>query len=243
MNYRFLVQYDGTRYDGWQRQKTTVNTIQGKLESVLSKMTGMPVEVKGAGRTDAGVHARGQVANAHLPEGKTAAEICDYMNQYLPDDICVAEVSEVSERFHSRLNAGEKIYQYRISTDMTKNVFERRYIYDLNHFLDVKKMKEAAECLLGEHDFQSFCAKKMKKSTVRRLYEIRLEQVRGELKITYRGNGFLYHMVRIMTGTLIEVGIHERIPRDVKRILEAKERAQAGATAPAKGLTLLKVRY
>jgi len=243
LNYRFIIQYDGTRYDGWQRQKTTANTIQGKLEAVLSKMVGEPVEIKGAGRTDAGVHAKGQVANAHLPEGRTSVEIRNYMNQYLPEDICVMEVSEVSERFHSRLNAGEKIYQYRISTNMVKNVFEHKYIYDLNCSLDVKKMKEAAEYLSGEHDFQSFCAKKMKKSTVRRLSEIRLEQMPGELKITYRGNGFLYHMVRIMTGTLIEIGLHERIPQDMEKIIRAKERARAGAVAPAKGLTLLEIRY
>lgn len=243
MNYRFLIQYDGTRYDGWQRQKTSGNTIQGKLEAVLSKMTGMEIEVKGAGRTDAGVHAKGQTANAHLPGNEQPDKVRDYLNQYLPEDICVVRVDEVSERFHSRLNAGEKVYQYRISTDQIKNVFERKYIYDLNRPLDIKRMKAAAELLLGEHDFQGFCGKKIKKSTVRRIYEVRLEQAAGELKITYRGSGFLYHMVRILTGTLIEIGLHERAPEDVKKILEKRERAMAGATAPAKGLTLLEIKY
>lgn len=243
MNYRLLIQYDGSRYDGWQRQKTTENTIQGKLEQVLGRMTGMPVEVKGASRTDAGVHARGQVANVHLPDGWKEREILDYLNQYLPEDIGVQEVQAVSERFHSRLNAGAKTYQYRISTDSTKNVFERKYIYPLNQPLDAERIKRAAWYLLGEHDFQSFCAKKMKKSTVRRLDEIRVEQKKGELRITFRGSGFLYNMVRILTGTLIEVGLGEREPETMGELLARKERAYAGATAPARGLTLLEIQY
>lgn len=243
MNYRLLIQYDGSRYDGWQRQKTTGNTIQGKIEQVLGRMAGMPVEVKGASRTDAGVHARGQVANVHLPEKWTEEEILEYLNQYLPDDIGVQEVQAVSERFHSRLNAGAKTYQYRISTDSTKNVFERKYIYSLNQPLDTERMKKAARYLLGEHDFQSFCAKKMKKSTVRRLDEIRLEQKNGELKITFRGSGFLYNMVRILTGTLIEVGLGQREPETMAELLARRERAYAGATAPARGLTLMEIQY
>lgn len=243
MNYRLIIQYDGTRYAGWQRQVTARDTIQGKIEDVLGRMTGEKVEISGAGRTDAGVHARGQVANVHLPEGRSAEEIRDYLNAYLPEDICVTEVSEVSERFHSRLNAGAKTYLYRISTDSIKNVFERRYIYDLNESLDVERMKEAAAYLIGEHDFQSFCAKKMKKSTVRQLYSIEFKERKGELQIFYRGSGFLYNMVRILTGTLIEVGRHERTPESVAEVLRAKERAKAGYTAPAKGLCLVRVEY
>ena len=161
MNYRLNIQYDGTRYAGWQRQTVARDTIQGKIEDVLGRMTGEKVEIAGAGRTDAGVHARGQVANVHLPEGRSAEEIRDYLNGYLPEDICVTEVSEVSERFHSRLHAGAKTYLYRISTNSVSNVFERKYIYDLNEPLDVERMKDAAEYLIGEHDFQSFCARKM----------------------------------------------------------------------------------
>lgn len=243
MNYRLLVQYEGTRYDGWQRQKTTDNTIQGKLEAVLEKMAGEPVEVKGAGRTDAGVHARGQVANVHLPEGFKEEEIRDYLNQYLPEDIGVAEVKAVSERFHSRLNAGGKVYQYRIAVDSVHHVFDRKYLYPLNQPLDILKMREGAKYLVGEHDFQSFCAKKMKKSTVRRMDEIKIEQRKGEVRITYYGNGFLYNMVRILTGTLIEIGLGERKPECIKEILSRRERAYAGHTAPAKGLTLMEVKY
>jgi len=243
MNYRLLIQYDGTRYEGWQRQKTTGNTIQGKIEEVLSKMTGHDVEIKGASRTDAGVHARGQVANVHISEDYKEKYICDYVNQYLPKDIAVLSVKMVADRFHSRLNAGEKTYLYRISTNKVRNVFERNYIYDLEQPLDISAMEEAAGYLLGEHDFQSFCAKKMKKSSVRQLREIGFKQSRNELKITYRGSGFLYNMIRIITGTLIEIGLHQREPEEVKAILAAKERPRAGYTAPAKGLCLIKVQY
>lgn len=243
MNYRLLIQYDGTRYEGWQRQKSTGNTIQGKIEDVLSKMEGENIEIKGASRTDAGVHARGQVANVHLESENSEAYICDYLNEYLPKDIAVLEVKAVSRRFHSRLNAGQKTYLYRISTNKIRNVFERKYIYDLEKALDIEEMEAAAQYLLGEHDFQSFCGKKMKKSSVRRLDEIRFKQSANELKIYYKGSGFLYHMVRILTGTLIEVGLGERTPLSVKEVLEKKERGQAGYTAPACGLCLMKIDF
>lgn len=243
MNYRLLIQYDGTRYAGWQRQTLTKETVQGKIEDVLGRMTGEKVEIIGAGRTDAGVHARGQVANVHLAKKMKTKELRDYLNHYLPEDICVMEVSEVSDRFHSRLNAGTKTYQYRISTDKIKNVFERKYIYELNEELDVKKMKEAATYLTGTHDFQGYCARKMKKSTVRRIDAIEFHEQDGELQIFYRGNGFLNHMVRILTGTLIEVGKGERSPESVTEALRTGERAKAGYTAPAKGLCLVRVEY
>ena len=206
-------------------------------------MTGERVEIKGASRTDAGVHARGQVANVHLPDEYQAEEVRDYLNRYLPEDIGVLEVKAVSERFHSRLNAGEKTYLYRISTNSIKNVFERKYIYELDQALDVEQMKAAAQYLIGEHDFQSFCGKKMKKTAVRSLYSIEFKQLKGELQIYYRGSGFLYNMVRILTGTLIEVGMNEREPESVKEILRARERAKAGHTAPAKGLCLLRIQF
>lgn len=242
MNYRLLIQYDGTRYYGWQRQNSTDATIQGKIEVVLSRLEGRPVEIHGAGRTDAGVHALGQVANVHLTE-RPAEEIRNYLNRYLPEDIGIIEVKQVSERFHSRLNASEKIYVYRLATDPALHVFERKYMTPCEEPLDLDAMKEAAAYLVGEHDFQSFCTKKMKKSSVRKLEEIRLEQLLGEIRITYRGNGFLYNMVRILTGTLLEVGIGKLSPEDIPAILEAKERQKAGATAPAQGLCLKEVRY
>ena len=244
MNYRFDIQYDGTRYGGWQKQKDTDNTIQGKIEEVLSRMTGQEISIQGAGRTDAGVHARGQVANTWMETEKSCQEICQYMNQYLPEDIEIVQVSQVQERFHSRLNAREKFYQYRIAVGFHKNVFERKYQCPLHEDLDGAAMKKAAQFLTGTHDFKSFCAnKKMKKSTVRSLKSIEVEELPQEIVLTYTGDGFLYNMVRILTGTLIEVGRGKRTPEQMTEILKAKNREAAGFTAPARGLTLLEVRY
>lgn len=251
MNYKIIVQYDGTRYEGWQKQGNTDNTIQGKLEEVLGKMYGQEVEVHGAGRTDAGVHALGQTANFHLPDdwvkdewkGNTK-EILAYLNRYLPEDIGVIAIEVVPERFHSRLNAKQKVYRYRISTNEIPNVFERKYIYPLNKKLDVGLMKEAGGRLSGTWDYKSFCSnKKTKKSMVRTLDKIKFEQKDGELWITFIGNGFLYNMVRILTGTLIEVGQGKRDPESMRAILDGKDRQLAGVTAPARGLSLIEVSY
>lgn len=244
MNYRLDIQYDGSRYGGWQRQKDTDNTIQGKIEDVLTKMLGTEVQIQGAGRTDAGVHAKGQVANFHADCEKSCEEICQYLNEYLPEDIEISKVSEAEERFHSRLNAKEKVYQYRIVSSIHKNFFERKYQCPLHEVLDVNAMKEAAKYLEGTHDFKSFCSnKKMKKSSVRTVYRIDIADLEQEIVITYTGNGFLYNMVRILTGTLIEVGRGRRKPEEMKAILESCDRKEAGFTAPARGLTLLEVRY
>lgn len=192
MNYRMDIQYDGTRYGGWQKQKDTDNTIQGKIEEVLGRMCGTPVSIQGAGRTDAGVHARGQVANVFLDTDKTCEEICRYLNQYLPEDIEITRVTKAEERFHSRLNAKEKVYQYRVVTGVHKNVFERKYQCPLHEDLDVKAMKQAAGYLEGTHDFKSFCSnKKMKKSSVRTIFCIEIEDLGQEVKLTFTGNGFL----------------------------------------------------
>ena len=244
MNYRMDIQYDGTRYGGWQKQKDTDNTIQGKIEEVLGRMCGTPVSIQGAGRTDAGVHARGQVANVFLDTDKTCEEICRYLNQYLPEDIEITRVTKAEERFHSRLNAKEKVYQYRVVTGVHKNVFERKYQCPLHEDLDVKAMKQAAGYLEGTHDFKSFCSnKKMKKSSVRTIFCIEIEDLGQEVKLTFTGNGFLYNMIRILAGTLIEVGRGERKPEEMPRILEGCDRSLAGFTAPARGLTLLEVIY
>ena len=243
MNYRMLIQYDGTRYNGWQRQQSTDNTIQGKIEEVLSRMTGTAVEIHGAGRTDAGVHALGQVANVHLDTSYSVEEIRSYLNTWLPEDIGILSVEEAAPRFHSRLNAAAKTYCYRIATDPSLHVFDRKYLYPFTEVLDLDAMKRAASYLVGEHDFQSFCARKTKKSTVRRVDSILLEELPGELRITYRGNGFLYYMVRIMTGTLLEVGLGKRDDDSIPELFSAGNRSLAGFTVPARGHTLLEVRY
>lgn len=248
MNYKMILQYDGTRYNGWQRQKGTENTIQGKLESILSKMSGSPVEIHGAGRTDAGVHARGQAAHFFLNDSPDTAhspeEIKDYINEYLPDDIGVLKLTEASPRFHSRLNAIGKVYQYRIGKSRAQNVFDRKYMYIHPEPLDVDAMRAASRYLLGQHDFKSFCGNaRMKKSTVRTIYAIDIKETESEIKITYSGNGFLQYMIRILTGTLFEVGEGLRSPESISELIACQDRSQAGATAPACGLTLLNVKY
>lgn len=243
-NIRLTISYDGSRYDGWQKQGNTANTIQGKLEVVLERMTGVPTEVHGSGRTDAGVHAKAQEANFYTDTLMSTQEIKDYLNEYLPEDIAVNLVTEEKERFHARLSATEKEYVYRIWNSAVPNVFERKYLYRLSEPLEVEKMQKAAECFLGEHDFKSFCGnKRMKKSTVRRVFSAKVERFGEEIRITYRGNGFLYHMVRIMTGTLIEVGLGKRKPEEITDILEKKDRQAAGYLAPPEGLCLARVFY
>jgi tRNA pseudouridine38-40 synthase len=243
-NYKLLISYDGTRYLGWEHQPGNDMTIQGKLETVLSRMAGSPVEVIGAGRTDAGVHAKGMTANAHFDTTMTPEEICTYMNHYLPEDICIREVKKASNRFHSRYNAVGKTYCYTCYVGDLKPVFNRKYVYIPEEVPDVERMRRAAAYLTGEHDFASFCGNpKMKKSTVRNVDRIEIVQKGAYLNLSFHGNGFLQHMVRILTGTLLEVGYGKRTPESMPELLEAKKRAAAGFTAPAKGLCLMQVDY
>ena len=244
INYKMILQYDGSRYSGWQVQGNTEQTIQGKLQSVLEKMTGEEIELHGSGRTDAGVHAMGQVANFKLQSAYEPEEIKRYCNQYLPEDIVVLEVYEVPLRFHSRLNAIKKTYCYRIFLGEKPDVFRRKYVTPVAENLDINKMKAAAEVLLGTHDFTSFCGNRhFKKSAVRTIYEIRLEEKTDELDIYFTGNGFLQNMVRILTGTLLEVGTGKQEVCEMKEILEGRNRSLAGTMAAAKGLVLVNVEY
>ena len=243
-NFKIVIQYEGTKYQGWQRQESTGNTIQGKFEAILSKMTGSKVQIDGSGRTDAGVHARGQVANLHIEESFSKEEILSYLNHYLPDDIAVTSIEKVDDRFHSRYQATAKTYRYHIHMGQIPDVFGRKYEYQYEKELDIDRMKKAASYLTGTHDFAAFCGnKKMKKSTVRTIYEIRFTVEGNDLMIDYRGNGFLQNMIRILTGTLIEVGDKRRDPEEIKTILESRNRMMAGYTAPACGLTLMNVEY
>ena len=244
MNYKLTVQYDGSRYDGWQRQGNTDNTVQGKIEAVLSRLTGESIEIHGAGRTDAGVHAQGQVASVRLSGSRSAAEVMAYLNQYLPEDIAVVDAAEVDERFHARLTAVGKVYRYDIRLGAVPNVFRRKYQYRVAEPLDIAAMKAAAKSLTGTHDYRAFCAnKRYKKSTVRTVTAIEIDVRGADMSITFRGDGFLYNMVRILTGTLLEVGLGERRPEEMPEILASLDRARAGKTAPAQGLTLVQVEY
>lgn len=253
-NYKAVLQYEGTRYQGWQKQESTDNTIQGKLEELLSKMEGSRVEVHGSGRTDAGVHAAGQVINFRLKTGKSPKQIMEYMNFYLPEDIGVISVEKADERFHSRLNAKTKTYRYRVLNTDVPHVFDRRYVHITEEKLDVEKMRQAAAFLEGTHDFKAFTSnKRSKKSTVRTIERITIERKgsvfwnregeKDEICFTFQGNGFLYHMVRIIMGTLLEVGTHKKKPEEIADILAKGKRENAGELVPAKGLTLMEVRY
>lgn len=243
-NYKLTIQYVGEKFQGWQKQTSTDNTIQGKLESVLSLMAEEDVKVAGAGRTDAGVHAYGQIATAKLTNAKNPRDIKFYCNKYLPQEIAVVNVDEIYPRFHARLNKSVKVYQYRINNSGVRNVFENRFQCNIDEKLDISKMKHAAETLMGTHDFTSFSSNKnSKKSNERTIYSIDIEKIDGEISITFKGNGFLYNMVRIMVGTLIEIGLGERSMKDIGRIFAAKKRSEAGFLAEAKGLSLLEVIY
>lgn len=244
MNYRLTIQYDGTRYDGWQRQGNTGETIQGKLEEVLFQATGERSELHGAGRTDAGVHALGQVASVRLEGGPPPEELRQRLNRRLPDDIAVTAVEEAGSRFHARLNATGKTYRYTVRLGDVPDVFRRRFQLHLDEEPDLAAMEEAAAYLTGRHDYRSFCGnKKLKKSSIRTVDSIHIRRKGDDLTFTFHGDGFLYHMVRILVGTLLEVGRGERAPGDMPAILAARDRAAAGAAAPARGLTLVEVDY
>ncbi len=243
-NIKGILAYDGTRYNGWQRQKTNGNTIQEKIEQMFSKFLGEEIEIHGAGRTDAGVHARGQVFHFRTNSELTVEQILKSANEYLPKDIAILELKVASERFHSRLNARGKWYRYCINDSGIRDVFHQKYEWELEERLDVEPMKAAAEYLCGTHDFLSFCAlKKVKKSTVRTIYKIEIFRKNGKIYLDFYGDGFLYNMVRILTGTLVEVGLGRKEPEQIPVILEGKNRELAGAKAPAQGLTLMKVEY
>lgn len=243
-NFRLLLAYDGSRYRGWQRLGDSDQTIQGKLESVVSRMVNAPVEVIGSGRTDAGAHAKGQVANFHCETTMTASEVQSYLRHYLPEDIGVLTVEDVEDRFHSRYGAVSKTYQYRIWNSDVPCVFERKYVWVVEQPLCVEAMNKAAQEFVGIHDFKAFCSnKRFKKSTVRTIETFSVERVENEVVFTVTGDGFLYNMVRIMIGTLVAVGRGEMQQKQIPEILENKVREQAGETVPAKGLCLMEVRY
>lgn len=243
-NIKLLLAYDGSRYKGWQRLGDCDQTIQGKLEQVLSRMTGQQVEVTGSGRTDAGAHAAGQVANFHTDCALSCAEICAYLRHYLPEDIGVLSVEEADSRFHSRLNAVKKTYLYRIWNSEAPCVFDRKYVWRMEEPLDLNAMQGAAAKFVGTHDFLGFCSNKhFKKSSVRTIYEFQVFRQGPELRFLVTGDGFLYNMVRIMVGTLLAVGRGQMKVEEIDTIFERRVRELAGETVPAKGLCLMEVQY
>ncbi|MGL5755929.1 MAG: tRNA pseudouridine(38-40) synthase TruA [Paraclostridium sp.] len=243
-NIKIVVEYDGSRYKGFQRLQDNENTIQGKIESVLSKMADENIEIVGSGRTDMGVHAYNQVANFKTSSNLSVQKMNDYLYKYLPEDIVVKEVKEVDDRFHARYNAKQKVYLYKISNTKHHDVFLRKYSTHIEKPLDIELMKKASDYLIGEHDFTSFASSKSKKkSNVRDIHSITINKNKDIIDIYVEGNGFLYNMVRIIVGALMDVGLHKKTPEDIKTMLEVKDRSKASDTAPAKGLYLYSVKY
>ena len=242
-NFRLELCYDGSRYRGWQRQGNTGMTIQGKLEDLLSRMLDQPVEVQGAGRTDAGVHARRQTASFRADTALSCAELLEGIRSHLPEDIGAISLHDAPPRFHARLSCSGKTYVYRIWNSDLPCVFDRRYVWRVPKQLDEEAMRRAAAYLVGEHDFAAFHTGRSKKSTVRRIERIDIRRSGEELRISFSGNGFLYNMARILTGTLVEVGQGLRSADEMPAVLESRDRSNAGPTAPAQGLCLWETRY
>ncbi|UOE94283.1 tRNA pseudouridine(38-40) synthase TruA [Alkalihalobacillus sp. LMS39] len=240
-----IVSYDGSEFSGFQIQPNK-RTVQGELEAALRKVhKGQDVSIFGSGRTDAGVHAQGQVIHFDTPLLAIHEERWPRaLRSLLPDDICILEAEEVTQSFHARFDVKTKEYRYRLSCTQRENVFRRKYVFHYPYPLQLDKMKVAANALVGTFDFTSFCsAKTVVGDKVRTIYELDLIEEGHELVIRVVGNGFLYNMVRIIVGTLLEVGQGKKEPTDILKIIEAKSRHKAGKTAPSHGLYLWKVTY
>lgn len=251
-NLRFTISYDGTSYSGFQIQPRS-DTVQYRLEQAVFLLTGETVKVISSGRTDAGVHAKAQVINFITSSKIPVERWCLALNARLPRDIVAHTAEEVLPTFHSRKAAKRKTYCYTIRSARFPDVFHRNFEYHHPTHLNVEAMREALPCLLGEHDFTSFCTVRTDKEIkVRTLYEVRMETESDDvlatgkverIRLIITGNGFLYNMVRIIVGTLIQIGEGKRPSSDMQRVLEARDRSQAGPTAEAMGLTLWKVDY
>lgn len=243
-NIKLTIEYDGKRYLGWQRLGDSEKTIQGKIESVITQMTTEKIEIIGSGRTDAGTHALGQVANFKTNSEISLNDMLSFFNRYLPSDIVVKKVEEMPERFHARYNVKGKQYSYYVWNNPIPTAFERYHSFYFPQKLDIAKMNEACEKLEGTHDFIGFSAlKKSKKSTTRTIDSITIEQEGNMLHFTFVGNGFLHKMVRILMGTILEIGAGKLPVTIIDEVLEQKVREAAGETAPAQGLFLDEVYY
>ncbi len=243
-NYKLTLQYDGGRYKGWQKLGDHENTIQETLSRVLSEFAGEETEVIGCSRTDAGVHALGQVANVKLKRRVQPRILMEYLNQHLPQDIGVTEVISVPESFHARYLAKRKTYLYQIWNREHPNPFRRKYSMHVVQSLEIEAMREAAVHFIGEHDFTAFSnAKSEKKSMVRTIYSIELRSEEGMLFLRICGDGFLYNMVRKMVGVLIEIGLGKLPAGTVPELLTAGDRSRINVLAEACGLFLEKIEY
>lgn len=242
-NIKLTIEYDGKEFNGWQKQPNKLN-IQGEIERAISSITGEEIELIGSGRTDAGVHAVAQVANfktnSEIPVEKMAIAI----NSRLKKSIVIKKAEEVDERFHSRYNAKCKTYRYVINNSEYGTAIYRNLEYCFPIKLDAKKMKKAAKYFEGEHDFSGFKASgTSSKNSVRTIYKAEVIEDGDKIIIELSGNGFLYNMVRIISGTLLDVGLGKIKPEEIPEVIESKDRKRAGKTLPAHGLFLKKVQY
>ncbi|MDQ1143246.1 tRNA pseudouridine38-40 synthase [Bacillus sp. SORGH_AS 510] len=242
--YKCIISYDGSGFSGYQVQPNK-RTVQLELEAVLAKMhKGTTIKVSGSGRTDAGVHALGQVIHFDSPLPITEERWEIALNSMLPEDISVLSVEKVAKDFHSRFGAKGKEYRYKLYLSVKRDPFQRKFAYRYSYPLNLEAMKEASKYFLGTHDFTSFCSAKTEvEDKVRTIQAIDFLLEGDQLTIRFVGNGFLYNMVRILVGTLLEVGAGDRRPEDISAILEKKDRRFAGKTAPAHGLYLWGVFY
>ena len=243
-NYKLTFCYDGTRYRGWQNQNNVTNTIQHKMEMVLSDILHEPTSIQASGRTDAGVHAHMQVANFHSSQDLETDKILSQLRHQLPQDIGALILEKAPDDFHARLNCTGKTYRYFLWNSEDPCVFQRRYRTVLTEPLDLVSMQNAATLFLGTHDFSAFTSSRNKKhSSVRTIRDITIRKEGPEIIMEYSADGFLYNMVRILTGSLIEVGLGEKTKEDLIDALESGIRADAGFTAPPQGLFLWNVEY
>ncbi len=242
-NIKLTIEYDGTDFSGWQAQPKQ-RTVQGEIQKAIKTMCREEITIYGAGRTDAGVHAKGQVANFHIDSLIPSDKFAPALNSLLPKDIVIKESIEVDNSFHSRYSAVGKEYKYVIFNDRTRSSLLRNYSYYVNYYLDIEKMRNTSRTLIGTYDFKSFMASGSSvKDTVRTIHSLEIISKNNIIEIIIKGNGFLYNMVRIIVGTLVDIGrgkIHEE---EMKNILHAKNREIAGHTAVAKGLYLQQVFY
>ena len=242
-NIKLKIQYDGTDYHGWQIQKNDI-TVQETVKKAVQKIVNEDVHLTGCGRTDTGVHAENYVCNFFTNSRIPSEKLPYALNTYLPNDIVCFEAEDTDENFHSNSSAVKKRYVYKILNREFPDAVMNRYSWHYKYPLDIEKMRIAAKAFIGEHDFKSFCDnKRMKKSTIRTISDISINNSDGIITIDFYGNGFLYHMVRILTGTLLMVGTHELSCDDIPDIIETKSRDAAGFTAPPQGLCLVEVDY
>ncbi len=243
-NIKLTIEYDGKEFNGWQKQPNKLN-IQGTIEQAIKTITGEEVELNASGRTDAGVHALGQVANFKTNSNIPIEKIAIAINSNLKKSIRITKAEEVEERFHSRLSCKKKTYRYVINNSEIPSAIYRNMETHIPIQLDIEKMKEAAKFLEGEHDFKSFKASgTSSKSSVRIIYNAKvIEMPEKRIYIELTGNGFLYNMVRIIAGTLVDVGSGKIKPAELEDIIEAKDRSKAGKTLPPQGLFLVSVNY